>query len=142
MEIPATSQGYGSNHTATYKGIKSTFHTLNLHSVMCNVNPISGKLDEIDKRSDHSRKYKSKQTIQHQVEQSRCYAGRNRHLKVSRKTVQTWQTGFTSNSTSNAPCTSGSHTTLLQHIYPPSSQMTFYTSPLLKPLQHLLSCSF
>lgn len=65
MEIPATSQGYGSNHTATYKGIKSTFHTLNLHSVMCNVNPISGKLDEIDKRSDHSRKYKSKQTIQH-----------------------------------------------------------------------------
>ena len=30
MKIPATSQGYGSNHIATYKGIKSTFHTLNL----------------------------------------------------------------------------------------------------------------
>lgn len=89
MEIPATSQGYGNNHTATYKGIKSTFHTLNLHSVICNVNPISGKLDEIDKRSDHSRKYKSKQNDTTLGRAGQMLAGRNQHLKVRRKTVQT-----------------------------------------------------
>ena len=58
MKILATSQSYGGNHIATHKGIKSTFHILNLDSVMCDVNPISGKLDKIDKRSDHSREDK------------------------------------------------------------------------------------
>ena len=58
MKILATSQSYGGNHIATHKGIKSTFHILNLDSVMCDVNPISGKLDKIDKSSDHSREDK------------------------------------------------------------------------------------
>lgn len=143
MKIPATSQGYGSNHIATYKGIKSTFHTLNLCSVMCNVNPISGRLDKTDKRSDHSRKYKGHKRY---IRQNRADAMQEEiniwDLKVSRKTAQTWQAGLTSNPASNAPWTCGSHTTSLWYIYPPLSQMTFYTSPLLQPLQHLLACPF
>lgn len=95
MKILATSQSYGGNHIATHKGIKSTFHTLNL--VLC-VMSILSQVSWIKQTKGVTIPERTKATNDTTLgrrEQMLCRKeSTSGILKVSRKTVQTWQTDW------------------------------------------------